>query len=74
MDALSFIQVYRSIKPCVSFLEHVSLRVPPSNLREFSRSMPVPLTNTVLLLSASMLPMWCLKFSTYLHDIHAQNC
>jgi hypothetical protein len=34
-DALFFIQVYRGFKSCTSFLENVSLRVPPSNLREF---------------------------------------
>jgi hypothetical protein len=31
-----FVQVYRGLKSCTSLLENVSLRVPPSNLREFS--------------------------------------
>jgi hypothetical protein len=32
----SFIPFSRSLKSCTSFLENVSVRVPPSNLREFS--------------------------------------
>jgi hypothetical protein len=36
LDALSFVQVYRGLKSCTSLLENVSLRVPPSNLRELS--------------------------------------
>jgi hypothetical protein len=37
LDALFFIiQVYRGLKSCTSLFENVSLRVPPSNLREFS--------------------------------------
>jgi hypothetical protein len=31
-----FIQVYRGLKSCTSLSENVSLRVPPSNLRDFS--------------------------------------
>jgi hypothetical protein len=34
--ALFLIQVYRCLKSCTSLLENVSLRVPPSNLRDFS--------------------------------------
>jgi hypothetical protein len=30
-----FVQVYRGLKSCTSLLENVSLRVPPSNLRDF---------------------------------------
>jgi hypothetical protein len=36
LDALFFVQVYRGLKSCPSLLESVSLRVPSSNLREFS--------------------------------------
>jgi hypothetical protein len=31
-----FVQVYRGLKSCTSLLENVNLRVPSSNLREFS--------------------------------------
>jgi hypothetical protein len=30
-----FVKVYRGLKSCTSLLENVSLRVPPSNLRDF---------------------------------------
>jgi hypothetical protein len=36
LDAFFFVQVYRGLKSCTSLLENVSLRVPPSNLRELS--------------------------------------
>jgi hypothetical protein len=32
-----FVQVYRDLKSCTSLLETVSLRVPASNLRHFSK-------------------------------------
>jgi hypothetical protein len=35
LDALFFIQVYRGDKSCTSLLENVSLRIAPSNLRDF---------------------------------------
>jgi hypothetical protein len=36
LDALFFVQVYRGLKSCTSLLKNVSLRVPPSNLMDFS--------------------------------------
>jgi hypothetical protein len=33
---LIFFQVYRGLKSCTSLFENVGLRVPPSNLRDFS--------------------------------------
>jgi hypothetical protein len=36
LDALFFVLVYRGLKSWASLLENVSLRVPPSNLRDFS--------------------------------------
>jgi hypothetical protein len=36
LDALFFVKVYRGLKSCASLLENVSLRVPPSSLRDFS--------------------------------------
>jgi hypothetical protein len=35
LDAF-FVHVYRGLKSCTSLLENVSLRVPPSNIRDFS--------------------------------------
>jgi hypothetical protein len=36
LDAFLFVQVYRGFKSCTSLLENVSLRVPPSSLRDCS--------------------------------------
>ncbi|PNF27531.1 hypothetical protein B7P43_G02896 [Cryptotermes secundus] len=36
LDALFLVQVFRRLKSCASLLENASLRVPPSNLRDFS--------------------------------------
>jgi hypothetical protein len=36
LDALFFVQVYRGLKSRASLLENVSLRVPPSHIRDFS--------------------------------------
>jgi hypothetical protein len=36
LDAIFFVQVYRGLKSCASLLENVSLRVPPSHIRDFS--------------------------------------
>jgi hypothetical protein len=36
VDALFFVHVYRGLKCCTSLLENVVLRVPASNLRDFS--------------------------------------
>jgi hypothetical protein len=64
-----FFQVYCGLKSCASLLENVSLRVPPSNLRDFSLFDVVPLLKTILLLSAPLLlPMWRVKASTCLQS------
>ncbi|PNF27925.1 hypothetical protein B7P43_G03400 [Cryptotermes secundus] len=36
LDALFLVQVFRGLKSCTSLLENISLRVPPSNLSDFS--------------------------------------
>jgi hypothetical protein len=41
----SFVQAYRDLKSCTSRLENVSLRVPPSNLRDFLKSNVCPSNN-----------------------------
>jgi hypothetical protein len=53
-----FVQAYRGLKSCTSFLENVSLRVPTRSVRTSQRLAFVPLTNTVLLLGAPMQPTW----------------
>jgi hypothetical protein len=63
----SCVQVYRGLTSCTPLSENVSLRVPPSNLRDSRCSALVPLTNTDLLLGAPMLPTWRrVRISTYL--------
>jgi hypothetical protein len=63
---LLFVQVYHGLKSCTSLFENVSLRVPPSNLWDFSLFGVCPSNKHYLLLGASMLPTWRVKISIYL--------
>jgi hypothetical protein len=62
-----FVQVYRDLKSCTSLSENVSLRVPPSNLREFSLFCACPSNKHCPSARCPMLPTWWVKISTYLH-------
>jgi hypothetical protein len=65
LDTFLF-QVYRGLKTCTSLVKNVSLRVTVRNVRDFLKSVFVPIVNTVLL-GEPMVSKWRVKISTYLH-------
>jgi hypothetical protein len=63
-----FVQVYRGLKSCISFLENLVFVFLVALLGTSRCLVFVPLTNTALLLGTPMLPTRWVKVSTYLQS------
>jgi hypothetical protein len=62
------VQVYRGLKSCTSLIENVSLRVPPSSLREFSLFCACPANKHCPSARWALLSTWRrVKIFTFLH-------